>query len=259
MLEVRDVRLANMADCSKSCVAGSLPPGLDSFGVVDMQRAKMAFFRKHREAGAGARAAFRDGKLVGSLEWYPLELSPTPVSGKDIFVIHCARTVEPGARSEVLAELVRSSEEAWSARAGVAALGRKRSWEEFGFQAVDSRRAPEKDAGTQTLYLKTFREGAEVGFLVPKAGIAPEPGKLRVDLFLSDACPWNGYVFDLVKKACASYGKPVRVFEHDCRARLGVEAVGLGAAVAINGVFHPLLRPHLLPDERTIHRILDLA
>ncbi len=259
MLEVREVKLANLADCAKLCVGANLPRGMDAMAAVDLQRPKLAAFRQARGAGAGARAAYRDGNPVGSLEWYPVELSPTPVAGKDLFVVNCARVAEPDARSEVLGELVRSAEEDWKARAGVAALGRKRSWEEFGFETVTQRRAPERDGGTQTLYLRRFRPDAEVRFLDPVRELAPEPGKIRVDLFLSDRCPWNGYVFDLVRKACASYGKPVQILEHDCRTRAAVEKYGVGAGVAVNGVLQPLLRPHLLPDERGIHRILDLG
>ena len=259
MLEVREVKLANLADCAKVCVGTNLPRGMDAFAAVDLQRTKVAFLRGLRGDGAGARAAYRDGKLVGSLDWYPIEHSPTPVSGKDLFVVNCARTAEPGARSEVVGALVASAEEAWKARAGVAALGRNRSWEEFGFEIAAQRKAPEKDSGGQTLYLRKYRPEAEAAFLEPTGGLAPEPGRTRVDLFLSDRCPWNGYVLDLVRKACASYGKPIQILEHDCRTRAGVERFGVGGGVAVNGVFQPVLRPHLLPDERGLHRMLDLA
>jgi len=157
MLEVREIKLSNLADCSKVCVGSSLPPGLDGFASVDIQRAKLAFFRQSKGAGAAARAAYRDGALVGILEWYPVEISPAPVSGQDLFVVNCARVPDKAARSEILAELVRSAEEPWSKRAGVAALGRNRSWEEFGFEVADRQKAPEKDAGTLTLYLKKNR------------------------------------------------------------------------------------------------------
>jgi len=259
MLEVKEVRLANLADCAKLCVGTSLPPGLDEFGAVDMQRSKVTLFRQHRGAGAGARAAYRDGVLVGSLEWYPLELSPTPVAGKDLFVVNCVRVADPAARTEILGGMVKSAEEAWSKRAGVAAIGRNRSWEEFGFEPVDRRRAPERDGGIQALFLRRYRPDAEVRFLDPVRELAPEPGRLRVDLFVSDRCPWNGWIFNVVRKACSTYGKPIQVLEHDCSTREGVEKFGVGAGVAINGVFQPLLRPHLLPAERDIHKLLDLA
>jgi hypothetical protein len=196
---------------------------------------------------------------VGSLEWYPVEISPTPVAGKDLFVVNCSRVAEPAARSEILGGMVKAAEEAWAKRAGVAVIGRNRSWEEFGFESVDRRRAPEKDGGSQVLFLRKFRPDAEVRFLDPVRELAPEPGRLRVDLFVSHRCPWNGFVFDIVRRACASHGKPVQVIEHDCSTREGVEKFGVGAGVAVNGVFHPLLRPHLLPTEREVHRILDLA
>ena len=258
MLEVREVKLSNLVDASRLCVGANLPPGLDSFAAVDMQRAKLAFFRQYRGIGAGARVAYRDGDLVGSLEWYPVELSPTPVAGKDIFVVHCARTSEPAARAEVMAAMVESAEEAWNKRAGVAAVGRRRSWSDFGFEYVDTRRAPEKDAGSETLFLRRYRPDAEARFLDPAVKMAPEPGKRRVDLFLSDRCPWNSWVYGIVRRACATYGRPVQIVEHDCMTRTGVERTGVGAGVAVNGVLQPILRPHLLPDERAIHRMLDL-
>ena len=259
MVEVKEIKLANLVDCAKAGVGRKLPPGLDAFAGVDMQRAKLAFFREHRGAGAGALAAYRDGALAGSLEWYPIEQSPTPVTGKDIFVVHCMRALEKESRQEVAAALVKAAEPAWSKRAGVAAVGRNRSWEEFGFVSVDKQKAPEKGAGTQTLYLKKYRPEAEAKFLEAERLDRPGPGRFRVDLYVSDRCPWNGYIFDVVRRACASYGKPVNLVEHDCRTRAGVEKTGVGAGIAVNGEFQPLLRPHLLPDERSIHRLLDLA
>jgi hypothetical protein len=259
MLEVKEVKLSNLGDCSKVCIGASLPPGLDSFAAVDIQRAKLAFFRAAKGLGAGARAAYRDGALVGILEWYPVEASPTPVAGKDIFVVNCARVSDRAARSEVLAEMVRAAEEAWSKRAGVAALGRNRSWEEYGFERIDSRRAPEKDGGSLTLYLKRNRPEAEASLLEPVRPPKPEGGKIRVDIYVSDRCPWNGFVFDMVRRACAKYGKPIQILEHDCRSREGVEKNGIGGGIAVNGEFRALLRPHLLPDERAIHKLLDLA
>ena len=259
MLQVKEVKQANLADCAKLCVGKNLPPGLDAFGAVDMQRGKLSWFRQHRGAGAGARAAYRDGALVGSLEWYPLELSPTPVAGKDLFVVNCVRLTEHDKRPEVLGALVDSAGEAWSKRAGVAVIGRHRSWEEFGFESIERRRAPERDGGVQVLFLRKFRPDAEVRFLDPVRELAPEPGRLRVEIFLSDRCPWNGYVYELVRKACANYGKPIQILEHDCSTRAGVEKYGVGAGVAVNGIFQPLLRPHFLPTEREIHKILDLA
>ena len=259
MLEVKEVKLSNLADCSKVCVGSSLPPGMDAFAAVDMQRAKLAFFRQAKGAGAAARVAYRDGAPVGLLEWYPVEASPTPVAGQDIFVVNCARVADRAARGEILAELVRSAEEAWSKRAGVAALGRNRSWEEFGFEVVEKKKAPERDEGMLTLYLKKFRPEASATLLDPVRPPKPDAGKVRVDLYSSDRCPWNGFVLDLVKKACAKYGKPVQILEHDCRQRAGVEKNGVGGGIAINGEFRMLLRPHLMPDERGIHKMLDLA
>ena len=259
MLEVKEIRPSNLADCTRLCVGKSLPPGLDSFAAVDMQRAKLAFFRERKGGGAAARAAYRDGVLAGVLEWYPVELSPTPVAGKDLFVVNCARAAEKDARGEVLGALVRAAEPAWGLRAGVAAVGRNRSWEEFGFEAVGRRRAPEKDGGTQTLYLRKFSPEAEARFLETPATPGPDAGRVRVDLFVSDRCPWDGYLFDLVRKACVSHGTKVQVFEHDCRTREAVERTGVGAGVAVNGRFQPVLRPYLLPDERAIRRMLDLA
>ena len=259
MVEVKEIKLANLVDCTKACVGKKLPPGLDQFAGVDMQRAKLAFFREHRGQGAGALAAYRDGALVGSLEWYPVELSPTPVSGKDLFVVHCMRALEKEAREEIAGALVKAAEPAWSKRAGVAAVGRNRSWEGFGFAVADRRKSPEKGGGTETLFLKKNRPEAEAKFLEPEKLQRPGPGRFQVDLYLSDRCPWNGYIYDVVRRACASYGKPVNVVEHDCRTRAGVEKCGVGAGIAINGELQPLLRPHLLPDERSIHRLLDLA
>jgi len=260
MLTVKPVKLANLQDCTRLCVGSNLPPGLDSHAAVDMQRSKLAQFRQAGTAGGGALAAYRDAKQVGFLEYYPVEISPTPVAGKDLVIVHCVRIAEPAARSEILGEILKAAEPLWSVRAGACAIGRRKSWEEFGWEVVTQRRPPERGGDPQILFLRKFRPEAEASFLPVTQDFPPvDPGKLRVDIFVSDHCPWNAFVFDRVRKAVASFGRPVQVREIPVRDRAAVEKHGVSSGVAINGKFVPVLRPNVLPDERTIRRLLDEA
>jgi hypothetical protein len=83
------------------------------------------------------------------------------------------------------------------------------------------------------------------------------PGKSRVDLFASDRCPWDRYVFDMVRGICDRMKNDVVVYETDCNKRRNVLRSGVSCAIAVNGLFQPWVRPHRLPDEHMIRRVLE--
>ena len=85
------------------------------------------------------------------------------------------------------------------------------------------------------------------------------PGKVRVDLFASDRCPWDRYVFDLVRQSCAAFKGSVVIYETDCSKRREVLRSGVTSAIAVNGKFQPWLRPHRLPDAHSVRRVVESA
>ncbi len=260
MIQVKDVKLVNLQDGARLCVGAKTPPNLDKEAVLDLHRSKLAFYQQRTAAGAGAKAAYRDGLLVASVDWYPLELAPLPVEGKDLFAVNCIRVGDRAARTEILTEIFRVAEPAWQKRAGVVAVTRKKSLAEFGWEEIDRMRPPEREGDDLVLYLRKFKPEATASFLKPTRDLSPAAGKVRLDLFLSTHCPWDGYVFDLVRRVAQSYReRPLELHEWDCNRRENVVKYGVAAGVAINGVFQPLLRPHRLPEERSVRRLFEEA
>jgi hypothetical protein len=47
------------------------------------------------------------------------------------------------------------------------------------------------------------------------------------------------------------------VYETDCNKRRNVLRSGVSCAIAVNGLFQPWVRPHRLPDEHMIRRVLE--
>jgi len=204
-------------------------------------------------AGAAAFAAYRSGMLVGYAEAHPVERAPDPVDGAGFLVLHCLRVPEEGERAEVEGALVEAL--AGKSPGGLAVLAREKDWGAHGFREV-AREASEVAGDERVLWLRG-PETTKARIVPVERKFAVPAGKARVDLFTSDRCPWDRYVFDLVRGVCAARKAEVALFETDCNRRREVLRWGVVSAVAVNGRHQPWVRPWRLPDEHSISKALD--
>lgn len=262
-LEIRPVGAANLPDAARLCTAGESlsdrPRAFTREVEVDSVRCKLSMLRGKMAAGAKALAAYRSGMLVGYAEIHPVEQSTVPVEGAGFHVVHCLRVPEKIERDEVEPALIDAAAKALAGSGGIAVLAREKDWSKLGF-AEAFREASEVDGEERVLWWRAIAEGAAA----PKTAVVerkfhrPE-GKARVDLFVNDRCPWDKFVFDMVRGICGTMRAEVALFETDCTKRREVLRYGVQAAIAVNGRYKPWVRPYRLPDEHTVRRALEAA
>lgn len=263
MLEIRDITSANLPDAARLCLAGKTlsdrPRAFTREVEVDSTRCKLSLLREQMASGGKAFAAYRDGLLVGYLEIHPIESALEPVEGKGCHVVHCVRVPEEIEREEVERALVDHAAAKFPASQGLAVLAREKDWTKSGFEAA-ARDAAEVAGFERVLWWRPVAAGGAAPKLVPVDRKLPKiPGKARVDLFASDRCPWDRYVFDMIRGVCTRMKSDVVLYETDCTKRRNVLRAGVACGVAVNGAFQPWVRPYRLPDEHLIRRTLEDA
>ena len=260
MLEIKPITAGNRPDAARLCLAGASlsdrPKGFTREVEVDCTRAKLSFLQERQFDGAKAWAAYRAGSLVGYLEVHPVEIALYPVDGKGSHVIHCLRVPEVGERVEVEAALIEHAVAELPSSVGLAAVAREKDWTSLGFEALD-RGAAEIQGEERVLWFRRINEGkaprnVPVDRLIPRI-----QGKVRVDLFTSERCPWDGFAFQLVRGVCEQMKGTVVLYETECNDHRAIKRTGVVAGIAVNGRFMPWVRPYRLPAEHEVRRVLE--
>lgn len=262
MLEIRDITSSNLPDAARLCVAGKSlsdrPRAFTREVELDSTRCKLSLLREQMADGGKAHAAYRDGMLVGYLEYHPVEKALAPLEGENCHVIHCVRVPEVQERLEVEAALVEHAASLLSSSRGLAVIAREKDWTPCGF-ADAVHEASEVNGFERVLWWRQIGPGAPPRFAPVDRKLPRIPGKTRVDVFAADRCPWDRYVFDMVRGICDRMKGDVVVYETDCNKRRNVLRSGVSCGVAVNGLFQPWVRPHRLPDEHMIRKVLEDA
>lgn len=263
-LEIKTIGTANLPDAARLCLAGKSlsdrPPAFTREVELDSTRCKLSLLRGAMLKGACALAAYRSGMLVGYVESFPIEEALVPVEGRGIQVITCLRVPEEAERAEVEFEMVKALAAALPGRKGLAVLARDKVWTALGFEELE-RDGSEIEAMDRVLWWRATNGGdADRPKVAPVDRKIPRiEGKARLDLFTSDRCPWDRYVFSLVRDIASKMKDDVVVYETDCTRRRAVLRAGVAAGIAVNGRFQPWLRPYRLPDANTVRRTLEGA
>lgn len=264
MLEIRPIGTANLPDAARLCLSGESlsdrPRGFTREIETDCSRCKLAYLRDQFRKGSKALAAYRFGMLVGYLEYHPVAHAPVPVDGEDVFVVTCLRVPEESERIDVEPALLEEAARLWTeagARGG-AVLAREKDWTRMGFEEI-VRTADAYLGDERVLWFRRTGEGDAPRIVEVDRNLPRMPGKTRVDLFVSERCPWDKFVFDMVRGVCESLPDSVVLYETDMSRRREVLRAGVGSAIAVNGEFQPWLRPHTLVDEHTARRRIEDA
>ncbi len=262
MLEVRLIGTSNLPDAARLCVAGRTPGdrprGFTREVEMDSSRCKISRLHEQMRKGARAYAAYRSGMLVGYLECHPIEIAPVPLNGADSAVVQCLRVPEEAERAEVEHALVQKAVADFASKRGIAVLSREKEWAPLGFEEA-AREASEVTGFERALWWRALAGGDAPTFAPVDRRIPKIPGKVRVDLFTNERCPWDLFVFDLVKGVCERMRDEVVTYETDCTSRREVLRSGVGVGIAVNGEFQPWVRPFKLPDEHTVRRAIENA
>ncbi|MCE9634832.1 MAG: hypothetical protein K8T90_03925 [Planctomycetes bacterium] len=261
-LEIKPIGAANLPDAARLCLAGRTlsdrPHAFTREVEIESTRCKLSYLRGAMQKGALALAAYRTGMLVGYVEAHAIGEALVPLAGEACHAITCLRVPELAERAEVEHELVAALAAALPASRGFAVVAREKIWSALTFEEIE-RSESEVDGFDRVVWWRPVA-GGDPPKLVPVDRKLPKiPGKVRVDVFASDRCPWDRYVFDIVRQTCAAFKTGVVVYETDCTKRREVLRSGVTAAVAVNGRFQPWLRPHRLPDAHAVRRVIESA
>jgi hypothetical protein len=200
-------------------------------------------------------AAYRGKRPVGLLEYYPIEVAPVPVIGNDLFVINCLQVPHREQREEVEKDLVAACVKDWSTRKGVIVLGRGKPWDTLGFEEVTRDAWPE--GGELILWLMKFWEVEEPRLASGDREVSLVRGKVRIEIYESNHCPWDYYVNSLVEEVADEFGSAVLLDKVDTSSRDAVLKHGVTAGIALNGEFQRWLRPHPLPTEGMVRDAIE--
>jgi hypothetical protein len=200
-------------------------------------------------------AAYRGPRVVGLLEYYPIEVAPSPVLGEDLFVINCLQVPHAENREEVEKELVGACVKDWSTRKGVVVLARQKRWDVLGFEEVLRDTWPEQDE--RVLWLMKFWEVEEPRLAPVQDDFPVMQGRVRVNLYVSGHCPWDFHLVSLVEEVCEEIGPKVLVEKQELEDRASILKHGLNTAIAVNGQYQPWLRPHPIPTRDQIRKTIE--
>ena len=260
MLEVQSINADNLPDAVRLCLAGTnagdRPRAFSRDVETDCSRCKLALVRDRQMSGGAAFVAYQDGLLVGYAELHSMRDALAPLDGESGHVLQCLRVPEAALREPVEKALVEHAFEQLGGRGGIAVLARGKDWSRHGFSEA-SRACGEVISDDRVLWWRGT--GAPPRIIDPQREFALIDGKVRVDLFTSERCPWDLFVADLVRAAAAAMPDQVVLFETDCSARRAIQCSGVVSAVALDGKFMPWYRPHTLPDEHVIRRAFEGA
>ena len=263
MLEIRDITSANLPDAARLCLAGKTlsdrPRAFTREVEVDSTRCKLSMLRDQMAGGAKAHAAYRDGMLVGYIQYHPIEQSLAPLTGEMCHVIQCLRVPEELERAEVEPAMIEHAAKQIPGSRGLAVIAREKEWTSCGMQQVADE-AAEVQGFQRCLWWRQIGPGAPPAFAPVDRKLPPIPGNVRMDIFSSDGCPWDRYVFDVVRGVCERMkAAGVVLYETDCNKRRNVLRAGVSSGIALNGRLQPWVRPYKLADEHVVRRAIEDA
>ncbi len=263
MLEIKQIRLSNLPDASRLCVSGKDPADRPRAFTPDVEQAcmrkKLGLLSRKMRGGAVAYTAYRSGMLVGYIELHPVKEALAPVGGEDCYVVQCLRVPEPLERPDTELALIDAAADVWGKSRGLAVVAREKDWSLLGFEEAE--RGPDQAIGYERVlwFKRGEKEGDAPQFLRMQRDWPSGTKKVRVEMFVSDRCPWDRYVFDLVRGVCSHMQHQVEIYETDTNDRREIERSGISVGIAINGQFLNWLRPYRLPSEHEIRRAIDNA
>jgi GNAT superfamily N-acetyltransferase len=252
-MEIRPLTKENLEDIVYPCICEEstiqFAPGKD---------AKKSWIKQRMNKGYAGQIAYEQGKPVGFVDYLPIEYTPDPIAGEDLFFLNCIYIIKAyQGRSFGKALLSAAEREAKRTKKGmaVAAFDNEYSFMpasyfiKAGYKEVDRRRK-------LVLLTKTFKPVSPPFFLEP--GYKPQliPGKVAVELFWSGRCPHNPVAINRVKKVCGEFPNNV-IFKEFLTGDLEVaRRYGISFGIFINGEGKFCGPP---PSEEKIREVLQSA
>ncbi|HVO36936.1 MAG TPA: GNAT family N-acetyltransferase [Candidatus Acidoferrum sp.] len=242
MIEVCDLTEKNVEDIATFCGRyksnGSPSEAKNEFFMQGEERKKKVLLRKLKRGGRG-KIAYKENKPVGFIEYYPIEDAPLNIVGKDIAIIPCMNVKFDERKKGIGGKLIRACiEDARNMRRKGVAV-RATDWQDFmprtffekyGFTNVTK-------SGPINILMIKYEEVENPRWLTLSYKQKPSDGKLIIDIFHNDQCPFDWQNSERVKKIASEFAERAEVNDFDTNKRENILKYGTLGAIIVNGEY----------------------
>ncbi len=235
MIEIRDLTEENVEDLASFCS----PMGIKSEFFLQGEKRKKKVLLKKLKRGGRAKIAYKGNKPVGFIEYYPIEDAPLNVVGKDVMVIPCMNVKVNERKKQIGEKLVRAciKDTKNMGKKGLAVQATdwqnfmpKAFFEKYGFLNVTK-------SGPVNIFMMKFEEVENPRWLTLSHKQKLVKGKLIIDIFHNDQCPFDWQNSERVKKIAKEIEDRAVANEFDTNKRENVLKYGTLGAIIVNGKY----------------------
>ncbi len=232
MIEIRDLTEKNVDDIATFCSLGEVK---NDFYLQGEKRKKKFLLEKLKKGGR-AKIAYKENESVVFIEYYLIEDAPMNITGKDIMIIPCMNVKVTERKKRIGEKLLRASIEATKKMGKKAIAVIATEWEDFmpkaffeknGFENVTNR-------SPINIFMKKLDEVENPQWLKLLYKQKPVKGKLVIDIFHTDQCPFDWQNTQRVKKVAREFGDSVVVTDFDTNKRENILKYGTQGAIIVN-------------------------
>ena len=241
MIEIKGLSEETLWDVASFCYRH--PEREKEYVIGDKERfqegyqRRADYLKKMLSEGGRAQIAHRQGRPLGFIEYYPIEVTNLEVDGRDIMAIWCINVREDERGQGVGSGLIQACLE--DARR----LGRKgvvvTCWDPLWMPKATFKRhgfAEVGPAGTNGLVLfRAFEQVEAPWWIGRKPAFHPVEGRLLLEIYHTDRCPIHWRNTQLVKGIAKEFGPAIEVREHPTDDRAEMQRHGTAYSIYLNG------------------------
>lgn len=212
------------------------------------------YLRKMLPQGACAQIAYQDGKPVGFIEYYPIEVTNLELDGRDITAIWCINVREEARGRGIGSRLIDAclDDARQQGRKGVAVT----CWDPFWMPKAIFERCGFVDVGAAgrngRILFSAFEPVDAPRWIERKPAFHPGARKLVLDLYYTRRCPIHWRNAQLVKEIAAECEPLVEIREYSTDERAAMRRYGTACRTTVNGrliAAGPLVEPQRIRSE----------
>jgi len=222
MVEIRDLTVENVWDeagfCFQQLNAEASYSDGDEERYLEGKKRKAKFLEDKLKRGGRAKIAYRDNNVLGFIEYYPIEIAPMEIVGKDLMVIFCMDVKEKrkGIGRSLLNACLEDSRKL--GRKGVVVTCADDFWmaqsffQKYGFTEVAK-------GEYMSMLLKKFEEVENPNWFQGSFEPKLQEGKIVVSIFQNDRCPTIWRNAEVVRRVAEEFKEYVVINEYDTNRR----------------------------------------
>lgn len=222
MVKIKDLTVENIWDEAGFCFQQLSPTASYSNGDEERylvgKKRKAKFLEEKLKRGGRAKIAYRGNNVVGFIEYYPIEIAPMKIVGKDLMVIFCMDVKEKrkGIGGTLLNACLEDSRKL--GRKGVAVTCADEHWmaqsffQKHGFVEVVKWQ-------WMSMLLKKFEEVENPNWLLGSFEPKLQKGKIVVSIFQNDRCAIIWRNAEIVRKVAEEFKEYVVINEYETNKR----------------------------------------